>query len=137
LADSIHPKQCRRRAVILWVGVKIAQFAQCFDWRLAFFLSLAGRFTSAAAAQVIAIGPGGRASAKAADTYRPAAVNGQVPVRFECGVRRGADIFKALALGANCVMIGRTTRCGLAAYGAAGAQRLMEPALAQEMRETS
>jgi len=55
-----------------------------------------------------------------------AAVNGRIPVLFDSGVRRGADIFKALALGANGVMIGRTTRWGLAAFGAAGAQRLIE-----------
>ena len=55
-----------------------------------------------------------------------AAVNGQIPILFDSGVRRGADIFKALALGANAVMIGRTTRWGLAAFGVAGAQRLIE-----------
>jgi 4-hydroxymandelate oxidase len=55
-----------------------------------------------------------------------AAVSGRIPVLFDSGVRRGADIFKALALGANGVMIGRTTRWGLAAFGAAGAQRLIE-----------
>jgi 4-hydroxymandelate oxidase len=55
-----------------------------------------------------------------------AAVNGRLPVLFDSGVRRGADIFKALALGANGVMIGRTTRWGLAAFGTAGAQRLIE-----------
>ncbi len=55
-----------------------------------------------------------------------AAVNGRVPVLFDSGVRRGADIFKALALGANAIMIGRTTRWGLAAFGVAGAQRLIE-----------
>jgi len=55
-----------------------------------------------------------------------AAVNGRIPILFDSGVRRGADIFKALALGANAVMIGRTTRWGLAAFGAAGAQRLIE-----------
>jgi 4-hydroxymandelate oxidase len=55
-----------------------------------------------------------------------AAVNGRIPVLFDSGVRRGADIFKALALGANAVMLGRTTRWGLAAFGTAGAQRLIE-----------
>jgi len=55
-----------------------------------------------------------------------AAVNGKIPVLFDSGIRRGADIFKALALGANAVMIGRTTRWGLAAFGTAGAQRLIE-----------
>jgi 4-hydroxymandelate oxidase len=55
-----------------------------------------------------------------------AAVNGRIPVLFDSGVRRGADLFKALALGANGVMLGRATRWGLAAFGAAGAQRLIE-----------
>ena len=55
-----------------------------------------------------------------------AAVNGRIPVLFDSGIRRGTDIFKALALGANAVMLGRTTRWGLAAFGAAGAQRLIE-----------
>jgi isopentenyl diphosphate isomerase/L-lactate dehydrogenase-like FMN-dependent dehydrogenase len=55
-----------------------------------------------------------------------AAVNGRIPVLFDSGIRRGADIFKALALGANGVQIGRTARWGLAAFGAAGAQRVIE-----------
>jgi len=55
-----------------------------------------------------------------------AAVNGRIPILFDSGIRRGADIFKALALGANGVMLGRTTRWGLAAFGTAGAQRLIE-----------
>ncbi len=55
-----------------------------------------------------------------------AAVNGRIPVLFDSGVRRGADIFKALALGANGVMLGRAARWGLAAFGAPGAQRLIE-----------
>ena len=46
-----------------------------------------------------------------------AAVNGRIPVLFDSGVRRGADIFKALALGANGVMLGRAPRWGLAAFG--------------------
>src|SRR5471032_741017 len=55
-----------------------------------------------------------------------AAVNGRIPVLFDSGIRRGADIFKALALGANAVQIGRTARWGLGAFGAAGAQRVIE-----------
>ncbi|HWY65954.1 MAG TPA: alpha-hydroxy acid oxidase [Rhizomicrobium sp.] len=55
-----------------------------------------------------------------------AEVNGRIPVLFDSGIRRGADIFKALALGANGVQIGRTARWGLAAFGTAGAQRVIE-----------
>jgi 4-hydroxymandelate oxidase len=55
-----------------------------------------------------------------------ATVNGRIPVLFDSGIRCGADIFKALALGANGVQIGRTARWGLAAFGAAGAQRVIE-----------
>jgi 4-hydroxymandelate oxidase len=55
-----------------------------------------------------------------------AAVNGRIPILFDSGIRRGADIFKALALGASGVCLGRTTRWGLGAFGAAGAQRLIE-----------
>ncbi|MBA2589146.1 MAG: alpha-hydroxy-acid oxidizing protein [Alphaproteobacteria bacterium] len=54
------------------------------------------------------------------------AVNGRIPVLFDSGIRRGADIFKALALGANGVCLGRTARWGLGAFGAAGAQRVFE-----------
>jgi (S)-2-hydroxy-acid oxidase len=55
-----------------------------------------------------------------------AAVNGRIPVLFDSGIRRGADIFKVLALGANGVQIGRAARWGLAAFGTAGAQRVIE-----------
>lgn len=65
-----------------------------------------------------------------------AAVNGRIPILFDSGVRRGADIFKALALGANAVMLGRTTRWGLGAFGVAGAQRLIE-IMQQELVQTA
>jgi len=65
-----------------------------------------------------------------------AAVNGRIPVIFDSGIRRGADIFKALALGANAIMLGRTTRWGLAAFGSAGAQRLIE-IMQQELVQTA
>ena len=49
------------------------------------------------------------------------AVNGRIPVLLDGGVRRGSDIFKALAMGAAGVMLGRATLYGVAAAGEAGA----------------
>ena len=54
------------------------------------------------------------------------AVAGRVPVLTDSGYRRGADVLKALALGASAVLLGRTTRWGLGAFGTAGAQRVIE-----------
>jgi 4-hydroxymandelate oxidase len=54
------------------------------------------------------------------------AVGGRVPVLIDSGFRRGSDVFKALALGARAVMLGRATRWGLGAFGPAGVQRLLE-----------
>ena len=55
-----------------------------------------------------------------------AAVGGRAPVLLDGGVRRGADIVKALALGATAVMIGRATLYGVGAAGAQGASRTLE-----------
>lgn len=49
------------------------------------------------------------------------AVGGQTTVLFDSGVRRGADVIKALAIGAKAVLIGRATLYGCAAAGEAGA----------------
>ena len=54
------------------------------------------------------------------------AVQGRVPILFDSGIRRGADILKALALGASAVCLGRVPRWGLASYGAPGVQRVLE-----------
>jgi 4-hydroxymandelate oxidase len=54
------------------------------------------------------------------------AVQGRIPVMFDSGIRSGSDILKALALGAKAVCIGRGCRWGLAGYGAAGVQRVLE-----------
>jgi len=51
-----------------------------------------------------------------------AAVGGRVPVLFDSGIRSGADIFKALALGAAAVCLGRPYAYGLAIAGEAGAR---------------
>ena len=54
------------------------------------------------------------------------AVGGQVPVLVDGSFRYGADILKALALGAKGVLIGRPILWGLAAYGADGVQGVVE-----------
>jgi 4-hydroxymandelate oxidase len=53
-------------------------------------------------------------------------VGKRIPVILDGGVRRGIDVFKALALGASAVMIGRPYLYGLAAGGAAGVARVVE-----------
>jgi isopentenyl diphosphate isomerase/L-lactate dehydrogenase-like FMN-dependent dehydrogenase len=54
------------------------------------------------------------------------AVNGQVEVLLDGGVRRGSDIVKALCLGARAVLVGRAYAYGLAAAGQAGVRRAIE-----------
>jgi 4-hydroxymandelate oxidase len=53
------------------------------------------------------------------------AVAGRVPLVLDGGVRRGTDIVKACALGATAVAVGRPVVWGLAAGGAAGAERVL------------
>ncbi|KAF2720111.1 FMN-dependent dehydrogenase [Polychaeton citri CBS 116435] len=50
----------------------------------------------------------------------PVAKAGKMPVVLDGGVRRGADLFKALALGADCCFVGRVPLWGLAYKGEAG-----------------
>lgn len=59
------------------------------------------------------------------------AVDGRAPVWFDSGVRRGTDVVKALALGADMVGIGRLAVLGLAAAGALGVKRVLELLLAE------
>jgi isopentenyl diphosphate isomerase/L-lactate dehydrogenase-like FMN-dependent dehydrogenase len=54
------------------------------------------------------------------------AVGGRIPVFLDGGVRRGTDVFKALALGAKAVGIGRPFLWGLGAFGQAGVERVLE-----------
>ena len=60
-------------------------------------------------------------------------VSGKVPVMVDGGVRRGTDIFKALALGASAVGIGRPYAWGLGAFGQAGVEAVLE-ILQRELR---
>ena len=56
---------------------------------------------------------------------------GDVPVLFDSGVRSGADVVKALALGATAVGIGRPYAYGLAIGGAAGVVHVLRSILAE------
>jgi isopentenyl diphosphate isomerase/L-lactate dehydrogenase-like FMN-dependent dehydrogenase len=55
-----------------------------------------------------------------------AEVNGSIPVYVDGGFRRGTDVFKALALGAKAVGIGRPYLWGLGAFGQPGVDRVLE-----------
>ena len=54
-----------------------------------------------------------------------AAVHGRIPVLVDGGVRRGTDVIKALACGAQAVLVGRATLYGAVAAGLPGAQRAL------------
>lgn len=55
-----------------------------------------------------------------------AGVGGRVPVLVDGGFRRGGDVFKALALGANAICIGRPYIWGLAAFGQPGVETVLD-----------
>jgi isopentenyl diphosphate isomerase/L-lactate dehydrogenase-like FMN-dependent dehydrogenase len=79
---------------------------------------------------IIVSNHGGRAEASGQSTLGVLpevvhAVNGRVPVMLDGGVRRGSDVFKALALGATAVGIGRPYCWGNAAFGEAGVDRVL------------
>ncbi len=53
-------------------------------------------------------------------------IDGRTRVLFDSGVRWGTDVFKALALGADAVGVGRPAMWGLAVYGAEGVYAVLE-----------
>ena len=91
----------------------------------------AKRAVEAGAAAIIVSNHGGRQLDGAPASLRVlpeivAAVNGQIEVLMDGGVRRGSDIVKALCLGARAVMLGRSYAYGLAAAGKPGVTRALD-----------
>jgi 4-hydroxymandelate oxidase len=81
---------------------------------------------------------GGRASESGRATIESLpevieAVAGRIPVLVDGGFRRGTDVFKALALGASAVGIGRPYIWGLSSFGQQGVERVLEM-LSTELR---
>lgn len=58
-------------------------------------------------------------------------VGGKVPVLLDSGIRRGADVLKALALGATAVLVGRPYAYGLAVAGKTGVKQVLEHIIAE------
>ncbi len=90
----------------------------------------AERAVMAGAAGVIVSNHGGRVLDGAVSTISAlpgvvARVDGAVPVLMDGGIRRGVDVFRALALGARAVLVGRPVACGLAVGGAQGASHVL------------
>jgi isopentenyl diphosphate isomerase/L-lactate dehydrogenase-like FMN-dependent dehydrogenase len=90
----------------------------------------AARAVRAGVDGIIVSNHGGRAEESGQSTIAalPAvvqAVGGKIPVLVDGGVRRGTDVFKALALGATAVGIGRPYCWGLAAFGQPGVEAVL------------
>ena len=91
----------------------------------------ARRAVDEGAAAIVVSNHGGRQLDSVYPTIRAlpevvAAVNGRTEVLMDGGVRRGADIVKAICLGARAVLIGRAYAYGLAAAGYPGIMRALE-----------
>jgi (S)-mandelate dehydrogenase len=91
----------------------------------------AGRLAAMGVDAVVVSNHGGRqldGAVAALDALPPIvrAVKGRMSVLVDGGVRRGVDVVKALALGAEGVMLGRATLYGACAAGEAGAARALE-----------
>jgi len=91
----------------------------------------ARRALDAGASAVVVSNHGGRQLDGVAPTLRVlpevvAAVNGQVEVLLDGGIRRGSDIAKAMCLGARAVLAGRAYAYGLAAGGGPGVTRAID-----------
>ncbi len=91
----------------------------------------ARRAIDVGAAAVVVSNHGARQLDSVSSTLRAlpeivAAVNGQIEVLMDGGIRRGTDIVKALCLGARAVLVGRAYAYGLGAAGYAGVTRAID-----------
>ena len=85
---------------------------------------------------VIVSNHGGRADASGRSSIQSLpevvrAVDGRIPVLVDGGFRRGTDVLKALALGADAICIGRPYLWGMAAFGQAGVEKVLEILVAE------
>jgi isopentenyl diphosphate isomerase/L-lactate dehydrogenase-like FMN-dependent dehydrogenase len=122
LADSVVTWQDFRWLRDVWPGPIVAKGVLTGDDAL--------RAIDVGAAGVVVSNHGGRQLDGVSATLRilpevMRAVNGQVEVLMDGGVRRGGDIVKALCLGARAVLVGRAYAYGLAAAGTPGVHRAM------------
>jgi isopentenyl diphosphate isomerase/L-lactate dehydrogenase-like FMN-dependent dehydrogenase len=91
----------------------------------------AKRCVDEGAAALIVSNHGGRQLDSVSATIRAlpevvAAVDGRIEVLMDGGIRRGADIVKAVCLGARAVLVGRAYAYGMAAAGHAGVTRALQ-----------
>jgi len=87
---------------------------------------------------IIVSNHGGRAEASGRSTIEclpeiVEAVQGRIPVIIDSGFRRGTDVFKALALGADAVAVGRPYLWGLASFGQEGVRAVLDMLRAELM----
>lgn len=120
LAESVVTWQDFRWLREVWPGPIVAKGVLTGDD--------ARRAIDAGAAGVVVSNHGGRQLDGVSATLRALpeivkAVNGQIEVLMDGGVRRGGDIIKAICMGARAVLVGRAYAYGLAAAGAPGVSR--------------
>lgn len=131
LADTLGQLFVRHEPVWTWDELAERMSSCALPWIAKGVLTGhdAVRAVRAGAAAVLVSNHGGRqldAVPAALDALGEvvAAVAGTVPVALDSGIRRGGDVVKALALGADVVVLGRAAAMALAAAGEDGVSRL-------------
>jgi len=115
--DSLRRVQALTRMKVVLKGIETAE-----DAKLALDHGIAALIVS---------NHGGRAEESGRATLNAFpeivdAVGGAIPLLIDGGIRRGTDIFKALALGARAGGIGRPYLWGLGAFGQPGVERVLD-----------